>query len=165
MRFKDLLHDAVLTIQLGAAAVGLTLYVASFYGYGFESGKPFVGFAFVSLAVTSILTTLRDRQFFLNNWGFGLLGIRQHFPFQFFPARRVEWLNPLGWTFMAVLLLHFAWLAMSAPGQGMPQRGTGADLRYVALMITFSGILTALAWTYPPTERPEQQNDPSTSVE
>lgn len=158
--WKKLLHDAVLTVQLGSATTGLTLYVASFYGYGYESGAPFIGVAFVILAATSILTTWRDRRFFLENWGFGLMGMRQHFPFQFFPARRIHWLNPIGWFFMLVLLLHFVWLAMSAPEHGVPQRGTGADLRYIALMITSGGVLAALSWTYPPTELPEQQDTP-----
>ena len=153
---RRLLLDAVLTIQLGAAATGLTLYVASFFGYGYESGAPFILPAFVSIALTSILTALRDRRFFLDNWGFGLMGMRQHFPFQFFPARRVEWLNLIGWFFMAVLLFHFVWLVMSAPGPGTPERGTSADLRLVALMIAFGGVLTALGWIYPPTEGPAQ---------
>ena len=151
---KRLLRDAVLTIQLGAAAIGLTLYAASFLGYGYESGALFILPAFVSIALTSIFTTLRDRRFFLENWGFGLMGMRQHFPFQFFPARRIEWLNPIGWFFMVVLLLHFVWVVISAPSPGMPARGTGVDLRCVALMITFGGVLTALGWIYPPTEGP-----------
>lgn len=154
--FKGVLCDAVITIQLGAATVGLTLYVASFMGYGWESGAPFILPAFISIALTSIPTTFRDRRFFLEKWGFGLIGMRQHFPFQFFPARRVEWLNPIGWIFMGVLLLHFAWLVLSAQGEGSPQRGTGADLRYVALMITVGGVLAALGWIYPPTEGPAQ---------
>ncbi len=163
--WRKLLHDAVLILQLGSTAVGLTLYVLSFYGYGYESGAPFIGVAFGSLAVTSILTALRDRQFFLKNWGFGLMKLRQYFPFQLFPARRIQWLNPIGWFFMLVLLLHFVWLATSALGHGNPQGGTGADLRYVALMITSGGVLAALSWTYPPTELPKQQDNVSTSVE
>ena len=153
---RRLLRDAVLAIQLCSAAVGLTLYAASFFGYDYESSAPIILPAFVSIALTSILTALRDRRFFLENWGFGLMGLRQHFPFQFFTARRVEWLNPIGWFFMAVLLLHFVWLVMSAPGPGTPERGTDADLRIVALMITFGGVLAALGWIYPPTEGPAQ---------
>ena len=153
---KDVLRDAVLTIQLAAAAVGATLYVASFFGYEYENGAFLISSAFVILALTSILTALRDRRFFLKNWGFGLMGIRKHFPFQMFPARRIEWLNPISWALMAVLLLHFIWLVMSAPGPGMPETGSVMALRYVSLMITFGGILSALMWRYPPTELPLQ---------
>lgn len=155
----SILSNAVFVIQLIAAETGLILYLASFFGYRLEDGSRFLTIACISIALSSIPATIRDRRFFLKNWGFGLLAIRYRFPFQFFPARRVEWLNQLAWCFTIILLLHFAWLVMSTSSQGILQNDTRAALRYAALIVTFSGILTALSWKYPPTEMPQRAED------
>ena len=105
--------------------------------------------------LASIPTVVRDRRFFVKHWGFGLLGIRRRFPFQFFPARQVEWLNPLGWCFMGMFLLHFFWFVIHSANAQATQQDTSADLRYVSLMATFGGVLSALSRAYPPTEKPQ----------
>ena len=110
--------------------------------------------AFMCCFLASIPTAIRDRKFFKKHWGFGFRGIRNHFPFQSFPARREKWLNPLGWSFMAILLLHFFWLVINSTTHEAAQRDTNADLRYVSLMVTLASIMGALAWEYPPTEKP-----------
>jgi hypothetical protein len=104
--------DPILLIQVIAAEAGLILYGASFFGYGWDEGGRFVIAALVCSFLASIPTVVRDRRFFAKHWGFGLLGVRRRFPFQFFPGRHVEWLNPLGWCFMGILLLHFFWFVM-----------------------------------------------------
>ena len=153
MRAK--LSDAVFVTQLLAAEAGLMLYVASFFGYGLEDGIRYLIVAWVVIALSSIPVSIRDRRFFLRHWGFGLMALRFRFPFQFFPARRVAWLDGLAWSLMAILLLHFAWLVLSNSSQSTLQENTQAALRYVSLIVTFSGVLGALSWKYPPTERPQ----------
>jgi hypothetical protein len=149
---------AVLLMEAIAAGIGVALYVASFLGYGWEEGGGFLMAAFIFSFVASIPTGIRDRKFFKRYWGFGLLGIRNRFPFQVFPARRDEWLNPLAWCFMGVLLLHFLWLTMNPVDREAAQRNTSADLRYVSLMVIAAGVLGALAWEYPPTEKPHAED-------
>jgi hypothetical protein len=152
------LSDAVLLMQLIAAGTGLALYVASFFGYGWDEGGRFLAAASICSFLASIPGVIRDRKFFKRHWGFGLIGIRNHFPFQFFPARRDEWLNPLAWCFMGVLLLHFLWLMMNSVNHEAAQANTSVGLRYVSLMLTFTGVLGALTWEYPPTEKPQGED-------
>jgi len=152
------LSDAVLLMQLIAAGTGLVLYVASFFGYGWDQGGLFLVAAFMCSFLASIPTVIRDRKFFRTHWGFGFSGIRTRFPFQVFPARRDKWLNPLAWCFMAILLLHFFLLVINSASHQAAQTDTSADLRYVSLMVTFAGALGALAWEYPPTEKPRAED-------
>jgi hypothetical protein len=149
--------DPILLIQVIAAEAGLILYGASFFSYGWDEGGRFVIAALVCSFLASIPTVVRDRKFFLKHWGFGLLGVRRRFPFQFFPGRHVEWLNPLGWCFMGILLLHFFWFVMHSPITPAAQADTSADLRYVSLLATFGGVLSALSRAYPPTEKPQAE--------
>jgi hypothetical protein len=146
--------DPVLLVQVLAAEAGLILYGASFFGYGWDDGGRFAIAAFACSILASIPTMLRDRKFFMRYWGFGLSGIRRHFPFQFFPARQVEWLNPLGWCFMGILLLHFLWYVIHSASALAGQVGTSADLRCVSLMVALGGVLSALSLVYPPTQKP-----------
>ena len=147
--------DPILLIQVIGAETGLILYGASFFGYGWDDGGRFVIAACVCCFLASIPTVVRDRRFFVKHWGFGLLGVRRRFPFQFFPARQVEWLNPLGWCFMGMFLLHFFWFVIHSANAQATQQDTSADLRYVSLMATFGGVLSALSRAYPPTEKPQ----------
>jgi hypothetical protein len=55
---------------------------------------------------------------------------------------------------MGILLLHFFWLVIHSASKGAVQRDTSADLRYVSLMVTFVGVIGALAWEYPPQRPP-----------
>jgi hypothetical protein len=153
------LGDTVLLMQLIAAGTGLAFYVASFLGYRWDQGGQFVMAAFVCSFLASIPAAIRDHKFFKRYWGFGLTGIRRRFPLQSFPARRDKWLNSLAWCFMGLLLLHFLWLMMtnSASPEAAP-RDTSADLRYVSLMAICAGILGALTWEYPPTEKPQDED-------
>ena len=153
---RTALNNAVLLIHLLVAVMGVVLYASSFFGYGWETGGEFVFVAFIGSFLASIPALIRDRKFFMEHWGFGFIGIRSRFPFQAFPARRENWLNPLAWCFMAVLLLHFFWLVIhSATDEAA---NSAASLRYVSLMVTFGGVLGALIWGYPPTEKPRAQD-------
>jgi|ERR1700733_8057543 hypothetical protein len=153
------LSNAILLMQLFAVGTGLALYAASFSGYGWNEGGQFVMAAFMCGFLGSIPTAIRDRKFFRKHWGFGLLGIRGRFPFQLFPARRDKWLNPLGWCFMAILFFHFFWMMnINSASHEAAQRDTSADLRYVSLLVAFTGVLGALSWEYPPTEKPQAED-------
>ena len=151
----EVLMNPILLIQVIAAESGLILYGASFFGYGWNDGGRFVIAAFACSFLASIPTVVRDRKFFMEHWGFGLWGLRRHFPFQFFPARQVEWLNPLGWCFMGILFLHFFWFVIHSASTQGAQADSSADLRYVSLMAAFGGVLGALNRIYPPTEKPQ----------
>lgn len=154
-RLSTILDDLILGVRLSAIAVALTLYVASFFGYGWREGGGVIVATFVTIMFTSLPSMLRDRRFFLQHWGFGLLGIRNHFPFQFFPGREIEWLNPLAWSFLVVLLLHFAWFATGPTGQPVLHPDKTADLRCVSLVVMFGAAINTLSWKYPPTQKPE----------
>jgi len=149
------LKNVVLMAHLLVATMGLVLYGTSFLGYGRDTGGPFVVAAFICSFVASIPALLRDRRFFKKYWGFGLIGMRNHFPFQFFPAREDRRLNPIAWSLMAVLFFHFFWLLISSINHQAAETDTSASLRYVSLMLVAAEVLGALVWVNPPTERPE----------
>jgi len=157
--------DILLLIQVLVAEAGLILYGASFFGYGWDDGGSFAMAAFFCGFLVSIPTVIRDRKFFLKYWGFGLLRVRRYFPFQFFPARQIQWLNPLGWSFMGVLVLHFFWLVVRSATTQPAERDTSIDLRYLSLMVTSGGVLGALIRAYPPTEKPTAVVQPDTPSE
>lgn len=149
------LDNAVLAVCVSVVGIGGALYVASFFDNGWKDGGTLAVVAFFLIALSSVPMAVRDRRFFLKYWGFGLTGIRSHFPLQFFPARSAGWLNGVGWCFMGILLLHFGWITMGTRNGGAPQEDTSMALRYVSLMVTFAGVLNALSWKYPPTEKPQ----------
>jgi uncharacterized membrane protein len=146
--------NVVLLIHLLVGVMGVVLYAGSFAGYGWEVGGRFVFVAFLCAFIASIPTVIRDHKFFKEHWGFSFIGLRSHFPFQMFPARREKWLNQLAIFFMAILLLHFFWMIVST-NHDVSRTGSSTDLRYVSLMVLIAGVLGALAWEYPPTEMPQ----------
>jgi hypothetical protein len=151
------LNNTVLLIHLLVAVIGVVLYGASSFGYGWEAGGQFVFIGFICSFLASVPALIRDRKFFKKYWGFGLIGMRNRFPFQFFPARRDNWLNPLAWLFMGILFLHFFWLVIDSTTHQAEQANPGTSLRYVSLMVAIAGVLGALIWQYPPTEKPPVQ--------
>jgi hypothetical protein len=151
---KSIMNGAVLAIPLLAAESALMLYFASFWGYRLDDGIPYLILASIAIALSSIPTTIRDRRFFLQYWGFGLFLLQYRFPFRYFPARRIAWLEGLAWSIMAILLLHLAWFLAHPSPQGILENDQ--ILRWVCLMVIFSGILAALSWEYPPTQKPQR---------
>jgi len=60
---------------------------------------------------------------------------------------------------MAILFFHFFWMMIiNSASHEAAQRDTSADLRYVSLLVTFTGVLGALSWEYPPTEKPQAED-------
>jgi hypothetical protein len=144
----------VIAIQLMAAETAFALYIASFFGYRWENGIGYLLTSGACVAVTSIPATVRDYRFFKRYWGLSAWEQKNSFPMQFFPARHVEWLNPLAWSFMGILFLHFLWFLVHNQSADMTQRDTGDHLRLVSLMVAFGGTLSTLRSKYPPTEMP-----------
>ena len=146
--------DIIFGIQLAAAGVGLVLYFSSFFGRGIEDGVTFLIPAFACAAVASTPRVIRDRRFFLDYWGLGPLGVRSNFPFEMFPARREQWLNPLSWCCMSILFLHFFMLVAGTANHAT--QNSGAELRQLSLIVACGSGLSALAWKYPPTQKPDE---------
>ena len=149
------LHDAIIAIQLSIAGVGIVLYLASFFRYDYQVVAPVFLLSLVICYLASIPGIIRDRRFFKTYWGFGILRLRQKFPFQFFPARSVEWLNPLGYVMMGLSFLHFLNIVISDSMGSKTVSFAGAELRFLSLMLLFGGTFSALSWHYPPTEKPQ----------
>ncbi|MEK6396688.1 MAG: hypothetical protein V4734_01255, partial [Terriglobus sp.] len=145
--------DLVLVaVQLSVAGAGAVLYLASLLGYGGDLGGEFFGAAWIALLVTTIPTVYRDHRFFKENWGFGILSIRSHFPGQTFPAREEGWLNLLAWGMFGVLVVHFfLMIVVSSTGS----KSWNAEGGYPALMMVFGGVMSALGRIYPPTVKPD----------
>jgi hypothetical protein len=151
----EFLSVALFAIQLIIAEAGLMLYIASYFGYGLEDVIGYLILAMIVLVLSSVPTTIRDWRFFRQYWDLGLWELRFRFPFQTFPARPNKWLNTLPYLFVAILLLHLPWLKTQITDDGRKLIDTYGVLRYVSLLIFYSGILSALSWKYPPTEKPQ----------
>lgn len=149
---KSWLDVVLLAIQLSVTGTGAILYLASFLGYGWERGGEFIIPAYVALMLSTIPIVFRDHRFFKQNWGFGIFALRSRFPGEFYPAREQGWLNLLGWALFAVVGLHFFLMVVVSTTDS---KSWDADLGYPALMMTVAGVMTVLAWIYPPTEKPD----------
>lgn len=152
---SGILRTIIIAVQLLAAETGAALYIASFLGYPWNDVSTLLlAISFVSIVLSSIPASVRDRRFFKHRWGLSIWEQKNRFAFQPFPARRVEWLNPLGWSLMGVLALHFFWIVLQAHSRHAALGGTSADLRLLSLIVAFGGVGSALSSKYPPTELP-----------